>query len=366
MAEHSSRSYAQDFHHFLRLGRVCRACKSFVSSCYPDKNNASPKKAEIDEKKPKSIEEDDFKSPKSRNSDEEVMHDSRLKPHGSPKSLFKHKSSDKHFKSSPLWSPPVSRSGSHCPLLSRSRSHCPLLSRSTSRNQTSAATGSHSKSMSRRNSVDGAAVGASLSRISSRRKGSTPIMYSNSNGLIKPPSIEQQLECTLEELCFGCIKKIKIIRDAVTYNGQIIEEDEVLTVKVKPGWTKGTQITFEGMGNETPGTYPADVTFIVAEKGHPLFIREGDDLHLMKEIPLVKALTGCNISVPLLGGQEMNLKIDDIIYHGYEMIVQGQGMAMQKESGKRGDLLIKFLVKFPVELTNQQRSDVVNILMDDC
>ncbi|KAL2538489.1 uncharacterized protein Fot_19880 [Forsythia ovata] len=365
MAEHSSRSYAQDFHHFLRLGRVCRACKSFVSSCYPEKNNVSPKKAEIEGKKSKSIEEDDIKSPKSRNSDEEVMHDSRLKPHGSPKSLFKHKSSNKHFKSSPLWSPPVSRSTGPS-LLSRSASHCSLLSRSTSRNQKLAAAGSLSKSMSRRNSVDGSAVGASLSRISSRRKGSTPIMYSNSNGLIKPPSIEQQLECTLEELCFGCIKKIKIIRDAITYNGQIIEEDEVLTVKVKPGWTKGTRITFEGMGNETPGTYPADVTFIVTEKGHPLFIREGDDLQLMKEIPLVKALTGCNISVPLLGGQEMNLKIDDIIYPGYEKIVQGQGMAMQKESGKRGNLLIKFLVKFPEELTNHQRSDVVNILMDDC
>lgn len=140
----------------------------------------------------------------------------------------------------------------------------------------------------------------------------------------------------------------------------------MLTVKVKPGWTKGTRITFEGMGNETPGTYPADVTFIVAEKRHPLFIREGDDLQLTVEIPLVKALTGCNISVPLLGGQEKNLTIDEIIHPGYEKILQGQGMAMPKESGKRGNLLIKFLVKFP-ELTNQQRFDVVNILtMDNC
>ncbi|CAI9786623.1 unnamed protein product [Fraxinus pennsylvanica] len=357
MAEHS-RSNAQDFHHFLGFGNVCRACKSFVSSCYPDKNNGSPKKAEIDGKKSKSIEED-FKN----STDKEGMQDSRLKPHGSPKSFFKHKASNKHLKSSSSQSRSASRNqAAASPSLSKSMSG---RSSFDSRSQT-AATPSLSKTMSRRNSVDGASAAAPLSRMASIKRGSTPIMYSNSSGLIKPPSIEQQLECTLEELCFGSIKKIKIIRDAITDDGQIIEEDEVLTVKVKPGWTKGTRITFEGMGNETPGTYPADVIFIVAEKRHPLFIREGDDLRLTVEIPLVEALTGCNISVPLLGGQEMNLTIDEIIRPGYEKILQGQGMAMQKESGKRGNLLIKFLVKFP-ELTNQQRFDVVNILaIDNC
>ena len=45
---------------------------------------------------------------------------------------------------------------------------------------------------------------------------------------------------------------------------QIIEEKEKLTIKVKPGWRKGTKITFDGMGNETPGTYPSDIIFVVA------------------------------------------------------------------------------------------------------
>lgn len=48
------------------------------------------------------------------------------------------------------------------------------------------------------------------------------IMYSNSNGLVmKPPAMEKKLKCTLEELCFGCIKKIKIRRDVVTDNGYL-------------------------------------------------------------------------------------------------------------------------------------------------
>lgn len=60
---------------------------------------------------------------------------------------------------------------------------------------------------------------ASMSRNSSRRS-STPIMFSNSTGTkMKPPAIEKKLECTLEELCYGCTKKIKITRDVLTNSG---------------------------------------------------------------------------------------------------------------------------------------------------
>ncbi|KAK4370455.1 hypothetical protein RND71_009930 [Anisodus tanguticus] len=211
---------------------------------------------------------------------------------------------------------------------------------------------------------------ASFSRNASWRS-STPIMFSNSTGLVKPPPTEKTLECTLEELCFGCVKKMKVTRDAITDNGQgftllLTEEEEVLTIKVKPGWTKGTKITFEGKGNERLGTSPADVTFVIREKRHPLFKREGDDLELAVEIPLVKALTGCTISIPLLGGEKMSLTVDDIICPGYEKIIAGQGMPKPKEQGNRGNLIITFLVAFPTELTQEQRSDVFRILEDCC
>ncbi|RVX04694.1 DnaJ-like subfamily B member 13 [Vitis vinifera] len=100
------------------------------------------------------------------------------------------------------------------------------------------------------------------------------------------------------------------------------------------------------------------------EKRHPIFKRVGDNLEIGVEIPLVKAITGCPLSVPLLGGEKMSLFIDDIIYHGYEKIIPGQGMPMAKQEGRRGDLKIKFLVSFPTELSDQQRSDVYRILQD--
>ena len=74
------------------------------------------------------------------------------------------------------------------------------------------------------------------------------------------------------------------------------------------------------------------------EKRHLIFKREGDDLELGVEVPLVQALTGCStITVPILGG----------LYPGYEKLFPGQGMPKPKEQGLRGDLRLKFLVNFP-------------------
>lgn len=141
----------------------------------------------------------------------------------------------------------------------------------------------------------------------------------------------------------------------------IVEEEEILVIQVQPGWKKGTKITFEGKGDERPGTLPADLIFSIDEKKHPLFQRDGDDLELGVEVPLVQALTGCTTPIPLLGGGHMTVSIDDIIYPGYEKIVPGQGMPISKQ-GNRGNLRLKFLVEFPAELSNDQREQIVNIL----
>lgn len=118
--------------------------------------------------------------------------------------------------------------------------------------------------------------------------------------------------------------------------------------------------------------HPADIIFVIEEKRHSIFKREGDDLELGVQIPLVEALTGCTLAVPLLGGGKINLSLgDEIIFPGYEKIIHGQGMPCCKEgftmsptNFSRGDLRLRFLVIFPTELTDEQRSDIVSILQD--
>ncbi|XP_027093744.1 uncharacterized protein [Coffea arabica] len=356
--EDHSQAPPPDLHSGRSLEGVCRKCKSFVRRCYPERH-PSPLKT-TDTNKHRSLEKEHKALDRSNCNQVNMngMHDCRYNEEGSPRGIPKRGSYEKaYFTRSPLSSPPASRNTSPSPL-----------SRSTSKRSLTpirSAAANLLRSMSRRKSAEATTLPSTLSR-SVSRKASTTIMYSNSNGLMKPPAMEMTLECTLEELCFGCIKKMKITRDSVTDDGQLIQEDEVLTIKVKPGWRKGTKITFEGMGNEMPGADPADVIFTVLEKRHHMYRREGDDLELAVEIPLVKALTGCIFAIPLLGGEKMILTIDDIIYPGYQKIIPGHGMPKPHEQGERGNLIITMLVKFPTELTDEQRSEIVSILRDSC
>lgn len=184
----------------------------------------------------------------------------------------------------------------------------------------------------------------------------------SSTGWRKPPPLERKLECTLEELFSGCRKEICFDRDVVV-NGSVVRKEETQKIKVKPGWKKGTKITFEGMGDERPGCLPADVIYVIAEAEHPFFKRVGDDLVLKIEIPLVNALTGWTFSFNLLTGEQMTLSFkDEIIYPGYEKVIEGHGMPLANEKGRRGDLRIKFHVRFPTKLSDRQRSVIQEAL----
>ena len=158
-------------------------------------------------------------------------------------------------------------------------------------------------------------------------------------------------------------KVMNMIGIYVVYRG-IVEEEELVTINVEPGWRKGTEIKFEGKGNERPGALKEDIIFIISEKSHKLFRRDGDDLELSVEIPLENALSGCTLSIPLLGGDHMDLKLDDIVHPGYQKIVPDQGMPISKEPGNRGNLNVTFRVVFPTHLTSNIRSEVVRILQD--
>nr|XP_025640688.1 dnaJ homolog subfamily B member 4-like [Arachis hypogaea] len=96
----------------------------------------------------------------------------------------------------------------------------------------------------------------------------------------------------------------------------LAEEIEILKIEVKPGWRKGTKIKFEGKGDEKPGYLPADIVFIIEEKKHNLFRREGNnDLEICIEIPLVDAFTGCSLPIPILGGEKLTLSFENTVVY---------------------------------------------------
>lgn len=139
--------------------------------------------------------------------------------------------------------------------------------------------------------------------------------------------------------------------------------EEILTIEIKPGWKKGTKITFPEKGNEQPNVIPSDLVFIIDEKPHSTFSREGNDLIVTQKISLAEALTGYTVHLTTLDGRSLTVPIHNIIIHPtYEEVVPQEGMPVSKEASRRGNLRIKFNIKFPSRLTAEQKAGVKKLL----
>lgn len=110
-------------------------------------------------------------------------------------------------------------------------------------------------------------------------------MPKNKDKLQDPP-IEHDLYVTLEDITKGCTKKMKISRKVLQPDGTTKKEDKVLTINVKPGWKAGTKITFQKEGDQGRNKIPADIVFIIRDKPHPYFKREGSDIRYTAKIAL--------------------------------------------------------------------------------
>lgn len=125
---------------------------------------------------------------------------------------------------------------------------------------------------------------------------------------------------------------------------------------MKPGWKKGTKITFPDKGNEQPGQLPADLVFVIDEKPHDVYKRDSNDLLVNEKVSLAEALGGTTVHLKTLDGRDLSIPVTEIVSPGYELVVAREGMPIAKEPGNRGDLKIKFEVRFPTGLTPEQRA----------
>lgn len=185
---------------------------------------------------------------------------------------------------------------------------------------------------------------------------------SGTGGLRKAAPVENALLCSLEDLYKGAKKKMKISRTVLDASGKLRTLEEILTIDIKPGWKKGTKVTFPEKGNEEPGIIPADLVFVIEEKPHHVYVRDSNDLTVNQEISLLEALTGKTLELTTLDGRNLIIPLTDIVKPGHEIVVPNEGMPISKEPRKKGNLRIKIDVKYPTRLTEAQKSDLRRVL----
>ena len=133
-----------------------------------------------------------------------------------------------------------------------------------------------------------------------------------------------------------------------------VERTKRLEVKVPAGVDNGDRIRLAGEGESGPAGAPAGDLYVdVRVREHPIFSRDGDDLHCEVPVRISQAALGDTIRVPTLGG-EAELRIPAETQSGKLFRLRGKGVRSVR-SRSEGDLYCRVVVETPVNLTAEQR-----------
>ncbi len=160
----------------------------------------------------------------------------------------------------------------------------------------------------------------------------------------------------MQQACHNCGGRGQIVaRPCKTCHGNgRVEEDKVLSVKVPAGVDTGDRIRLQGEGEAGPaGTPPGDLYVEVRVREHPIFTRDGDDLHCEVPIRISQAALGDAVRVATLGG-EAEIRIPAETQTGKLFRLRGKGVRSVR-SRAEGDLYCRIVVETPVNLTAEQR-----------
>jgi len=112
---------------------------------------------------------------------------------------------------------------------------------------------------------------------------------------------------------------------------------------------------------------PQDLVFVVEEKPHLRFTRDGNDLIVTQKLPLVEALTGGGgrKTVEHLDGRKLQVLVPlGVVKPGQRTTIPGEGMPVRKEGQvhHKGDLVVKWEIVFPDRLTPSQKEGIKKVL----
>ena len=134
--------------------------------------------------------------------------------------------------------------------------------------------------------------------------------------------------------------------------------ERTLRVDVPAGIADGQRIRLSGHGHAGEAGAPSgDLYVLVNVAEDERFVRDGDDLVTVVDVPATVAALGARISVATLDGpQEVGL--DAGTQPGETITLRGQGMPILRRPGRRGDLRAIVNVIIPRKLSREQREIV--------
>ena len=179
--------------------------------------------------------------------------------------------------------------------------------------------------------------------------------------LQKPPPIIKNIQIPFQLAYNGCTIHVPIekwvVRDQIR-----IHETETVYVPIPAGVDAGEMIVLRDCGNTLNDDLKGDIKFVIGLENNTPFLRQGMDLIYKKTITLKEALTGFSFDLQHINGK--NISINNhvnrtIVKPGYTKTIPGLGMVRDNNTG---NFIIEFTVEFPESLSDDQLTQLENIL----
>ncbi|KAI3915023.1 hypothetical protein MKX01_039525 [Papaver californicum] len=178
------------------------------------------------------------------------------------------------------------------------------------------------------------------------------------------PGMVQQMQHPCNE-CKGAGETIsKKDRCPQCKGEKVVQEKKILEVHVEKGMQNGHKIKFPGEADQAPDTVSGDIVFVVTQKDHPKFKRNGDDLFVEHTLSLTEALCGFQFALTHLDGRQLLIKSNpgEVVKPNSFKSVDDEGMPMYERAFMKGKLYIQFTVEFPGSLTMEQCKALEGVL----
>lgn len=166
----------------------------------------------------------------------------------------------------------------------------------------------------------------------------------------------QQGFFSVQQTCPKCHGNGKIITDPChdCHGAGRRPQQKTLAVKIPAGVNSSDRIRLSGEGESgVNGGPPGDLYVVVTLKPHPIFQRDGANLHCELPVSFTTAALGGEIEVPTLMGSA-KMRIPAETQTGATFRLRSQGIKPLR-STEQGDLMVHVVVETPVKLTERQR-----------
>jgi molecular chaperone DnaJ len=148
--------------------------------------------------------------------------------------------------------------------------------------------------------------------------------------------------------CPRCGGAGKIQNACPTCHGDgTVTKTEPIEFRIKPGTRDGQRIRLGGKGNAgVSGGAPGDLFLNIRVGSHPVFTRQGDDIHVTIPVTVAEASLGSKIEVPTIDGRAQ-LKVPPGTQSGQKLRMRDRGVPSTASSETRGDEIVTIEIVVP-------------------